>query len=57
MDDMIDGFVDESDEHITEISNGIIDLEDNPSNRDAMDAIFRSAHTLKGTLAQWGSIR
>jgi len=54
MDDMIDGFVDESDEHITEISNGIIDLEDNPSNRDAMDAIFRSAHTLKGNAGAMG---
>jgi len=54
MDDMIDGFVDESDEHITKISNGIIDLEDNPSNRDAMDAIFRSAHTLKGNAGAMG---
>ncbi|PSQ01649.1 chemotaxis protein CheA [Halobacteriales archaeon QS_4_69_31] len=55
MDDQyLDAFIRESEEAITELNNSLLDLESDPSDRDAMDDIFRTAHTLKGNFGAMG---
>ena len=47
MDDQyLDAFIRESEEAITELNNSLLDLESDPSDEEAMDSIFRTAHTL-----------
>ncbi|MFW6385347.1 MAG: Hpt domain-containing protein, partial [Halodesulfurarchaeum sp.] len=48
MDDYLEDFVREGEEHVTELNNALLALESNPEDEDAMDSIFRTAHTLKG---------
>ncbi|MXR42845.1 chemotaxis protein CheA [Halobaculum sp. WSA2] len=47
-------FVRESEEGITELNNSLLALESDPDDPEAMDAIFRTAHTLKGNAAAMG---
>jgi two-component system chemotaxis sensor kinase CheA len=47
-------FVRESEEQITELNNALLRLESDPDDREAMDAIFRTAHTLKGNAGAMG---
>ena len=47
-------FVRESEEGITELNNSLLALESDPDDDEAMDAIFRTAHTLKGNAAAMG---
>ncbi|WP_313692813.1 chemotaxis protein CheA [Halorarum halobium] len=47
-------FVRESEEGITELNNSLLALESDPDDAEAMDAIFRTAHTLKGNAAAMG---
>ncbi|GGN99206.1 MULTISPECIES: chemotaxis protein CheA [Haloarcula] len=55
MDDQyLDAFIRESEEAITELNNSLLDLESDPSDEEAMDAIFRTAHTLKGNFGAMG---
>ena len=55
MDDQyLDAFIRESEEAITELNNSLLDLESDPSNEEAMDSIFRTAHTLKGNFGAMG---
>ncbi|MDG5775535.1 chemotaxis protein CheA [Haloarculaceae archaeon H-GB1-1] len=55
MDDQyLDAFIRESQEAITELNNSLLDLESDPSDREAMDLIFRTAHTLKGNFGAMG---
>ncbi|MFB6075392.1 MAG: chemotaxis protein CheA [Haloarculaceae archaeon] len=55
MDDQyLDAFIRESEEAITELNNSLLDLESDPSDRAAMDSIFRTAHTLKGNFGAMG---
>ena len=55
MDDQyLDAFIRESEEAITELNNSLLDLEADPEDREAMDAIFRTAHTLKGNFGAMG---
>jgi len=53
-DQYLDAFIRESEEAITELNNSLLDLESDPSDRDAMDDIFRTAHTLKGNFGAMG---
>ncbi|MFC7069920.1 ATP-binding protein [Halobaculum lipolyticum] len=50
----IRAFVRESEEGITELNNSMLALESDPDDPEAMDAIFRTAHTLKGNAAAMG---
>ncbi len=50
----IDAFVRESREGITELNNGLLALEKDPDDEDAMEGIFRTAHTLKGNFGALG---
>src|SRR6056297_3424423 len=54
MDDYIKDFIRESEENITELNNSLLELEDDPDDEEAMDSIFRTAHTLKGNFAAMG---
>lgn len=45
---LIKDFVHESTEHIQDINNELLILEKEPHNEEALNAIFRSFHTLKG---------
>jgi two-component system chemotaxis sensor kinase CheA len=55
MDDQyLDAFIRESEEAITELNNSLLELESDPSDTEAMDSIFRTAHTLKGNFGAMG---
>ena len=47
-------FVAESEEGITDLNNALLALESDPEDAEAMDQIFRTAHTLKGNGAAMG---
>ena len=44
-------FVEEATEHLAEISRALLELEKDPSSVDAIDRIFRMAHSIKGMAA------
>ncbi len=44
-------FVEESTEHLAEISRALLELEKDAGSADAIDAIFRMAHSIKGMAA------
>lgn len=46
---MIPDFIDSARDNIKSISNGILKLEKNPKDKNAVEEIFRSAHSLKGS--------
>ncbi len=54
MDEYIQDFIRESEENITELNNSLLELENDPNDEEAMDSIFRTAHTLKGNFAAMG---
>jgi len=54
MDEYVREFVQESEEEITELNNALLTLEQNPDDGEAMDLIFRTAHTLKGNAGAMG---
>ena len=47
-------FLDESREHIESLYDQLLNLEQNPSEKEIINEIFRSAHTLKGMAATMG---
>ncbi|WP_436934204.1 chemotaxis protein CheA [Halovenus marina] len=55
MDDQyLDAFIRESEEEITKLNNSLLALESDPTDQEAMDQIFRTAHTLKGNFGAMG---
>jgi len=42
-------FVDEAREHLSTMADGFAALDRNPADRGALDGVFRSAHTIKGS--------
>ncbi|MFC6904534.1 chemotaxis protein CheA [Halalkalicoccus tibetensis] len=53
-DDHTDAFLREADERITDLNNALLTFEANPDDGEAMDEIFRTAHTLKGNFGAMG---
>ena len=49
----LDMFLDETKEHIQNLSDQIMRLEENPEDADTINEIFRAAHTLKGMAGPW----
>ena len=47
-------FLAEAQEHLQELNLAVVALEDDPSNQDTIDGIFRIAHSLKGMSATMG---
>lgn len=44
-------FVEEAKEHLTTLNQALLDFEKNPKDKEAMNKIFRAAHTIKGMSA------
>lgn len=49
MDELISDFCEEARDILTEIGSKILELEENPGNKELLQELFRSAHTLKGS--------
>jgi two-component system chemotaxis sensor kinase CheA len=47
-------FLSESQEYLTNISNCLVKIEDNPADKNSINEIFRCVHTLKGMSATMG---
>ena len=47
-------FLAEAREHLQELNLAVVQLEDDPSNQETVDGIFRIAHSLKGMSATMG---
>jgi two-component system chemotaxis sensor kinase CheA len=54
MDAHREAFVAEAEEGITALNNALLELETDPDHDDAMDQVFRTAHTLKGNAGAMG---
>ncbi|QSW98102.1 chemotaxis protein CheA [Haloterrigena alkaliphila] len=54
MTDYVTDFVQESEERITELNNALLTLERDPTDDEALEQIFRVAHTLKGNCGAMG---
>lgn len=54
MNQYLDVFIDESNQHLTAINDHLLALEKEPDNLNLVHEIFRSAHTLKGMSATMG---
>lgn len=50
----LDVFIDETNEHIQELSDSIMELEKEPDNKDTINVLFRAAHSLKGMAGTMG---
>ena len=48
MDEIVSVFIQESRDQLAEMEKGLLALEQNPDDRDNINAIFRAAHTIKG---------
>ena len=57
MDDLLREFLAESNENLLRIEQEIVDLEQNPDDKDLLGSIFRSMHTIKGTCGFLGLSR
>jgi two-component system chemotaxis sensor kinase CheA len=49
--ELLAGFIEESFEHLESIENLILELEQNPDDKETINAVFRAFHTIKGTSA------
>ncbi|MHC1576330.1 MAG: chemotaxis protein CheW [Methanosarcinaceae archaeon] len=49
-----DAFNAESEEHLQELNNSLLELEQNPGDMEHINSMFRAAHTLKGMAATMG---
>jgi two-component system chemotaxis sensor kinase CheA len=47
-------FLEEASEHLEEMSRGLLELERDPSRAEALDLVFRMAHSIKGMSASLG---
>jgi two-component system chemotaxis sensor kinase CheA len=54
MSDVIDTFIHESEEDLTQLNNALLALEDDPGDAEAIDEVFRVSHTLKGNCGAMG---
>ncbi|MBZ0257614.1 chemotaxis protein CheA, partial [bacterium] len=50
----IELFYQDADEHLQIMTDALLDMEKNPSDKEALGALFRSAHTLKSSSAMVG---
>ncbi len=47
-------FLEEASEHLEEMSRGLLELEREPGRTEAIDLVFRMAHSIKGMAASLG---
>ena len=46
--ELLHEFINESQEHLQNIEQGVLVLEENPTDAETLDSIFRAFHTFKG---------
>ena len=51
---LVEFFLIEAEDHLQNLTSGLLNLEKAPQNRETLDELFRSAHTLKGSAAMMG---
>ncbi len=51
---LLNVFIDEAIERIAEIEDGLLEIEKSPQDRELINAIFRAAHTIKGSSGTFG---
>ncbi|WP_333760334.1 Hpt domain-containing protein, partial [Treponema paraluiscuniculi] len=49
--ELLKDFFSEAEQQVEQLESNILVIEQDPTNRDAVDEIFRAAHTLKGGAA------
>lgn len=49
-----DAFFEEAAEHLAVVEEGLLELEQHPEDRDLLNKIFRSAHSIKGASGMFG---
>ncbi|MCT4613017.1 MAG: chemotaxis protein CheA [Clostridia bacterium] len=54
MNQYLEIFIDESNDHLQNLNESLLELEKNPNNSDILNEIFRVAHTLKGMAGTMG---
>ena len=54
MDNLQKKFIEEASDNINELENALLSLEKSPNNKQLVEQIFRSLHTLKGSGAMFG---
>ncbi len=57
MEDMskyLDVYLSEAEEHLENLNSSLLKLEDQPNNKELINSLFRSAHTIKGDSAAMG---
>lgn len=54
MNQFLESFFDEADEHIENMEAALLELESSPSDTELLNTIFRSAHTIKGASSTFG---
>jgi two-component system chemotaxis sensor kinase CheA len=52
--EMLQDFLSNADELIENLSRAMLELEGNPESKEAVESIFRNAHTIKGTSGMFG---
>ncbi len=52
--EMLQDFLSNADDLLDTLSASMLELEDNPSKSEAIESIFRAAHTIKGTAGMFG---
>ncbi len=52
--ELVQTFLDECQEHLSELELSLLELEADPKNMDLLNSVFRSLHTIKGSGAMFG---
>jgi two-component system chemotaxis sensor kinase CheA len=54
MEDLINSFLEEANELISELEDSLLNLEEKPTDKESVDLVFRVMHTLKGSGGMFG---
>ncbi|MBL0732559.1 MAG: Hpt domain-containing protein, partial [Desulfosarcina sp.] len=52
---LLQDFIAESEEHLEEMEAGLLKLESEPDNRESLNDVFRTAHSIKGSAEYIGA--
>ena len=52
--DFVPIFKAETDDHLTNLDKGLVELEKHPDDKELIEELYREAHTLKGTARVFG---
>lgn len=52
--EMLKGYINDTEDLMSKLDSGILALEQNPSDKETIEGIFRAAHTIKGSSGMFG---